>query len=90
MLHYLAGKLAGGGLGRTAPQSAVAPADFQLSQGTGWKLGYDHRSRNPAAFSALVGGDDWSITLSKYEYDDFVKVSTWAASQAADAVLQAN
>jgi len=37
-------------------------------------MGFDRRPHNPGSFSALLGGDDWSMALSKYEYDDFVKV----------------
>lgn len=37
-------------------------------------MGFDKRPHNPGSFSALLGGDDWSFALSKYEYDDFVKV----------------
>lgn len=78
--HYCAGKLEGRGVGSKNSQTPTAPADFQLAQGPGWKLGYDHRSRNPAAFSALVGGEDWSMTLSKYEYDDFIRVRLHSCS----------
>ena len=39
-------------------------------------MGFDRRPHNPASFSALLGGDDWSMALSKYEYDDFCKVIT--------------
>ena len=69
------GSLSGQSPPKTQTQTAAAPQEFQLSQGKGWKMGFDRRPRNPGSFSALLGGDDWSMALSKYEYDDFVKVT---------------
>jgi len=68
------GSLSGRTPPKTETQTAAAPQDFQLSEGKGWKMGFDRRPHNPGSFSALLGGDDWSMALSKYEYDDFVKV----------------
>ena len=68
------GSLSGRTAHKTETQTAAAPQDFQLSEGKGWKMGFDRRPHNPGSFSALLGGDDWSMALSKYEYDDFVKV----------------
>ena len=79
-MFCVVGKLAGRGLGSTLSQPAAAQHDFVLAQGTGWELGYDRKSHNPGTYSALVGGDHWSIALSKYEYDDFVKVHFSAIS----------
>ncbi|KAL3161786.1 hypothetical protein ABBQ38_008880 [Trebouxia sp. C0009 RCD-2024] len=70
----LAGSLSGQSAPKTEAQTAPRPQDFQLSEGKGWKMGFDKRPHNPGSFSALLGGDHWSIALSKYEYDDFVKL----------------
>lgn len=70
----LTGSLSGRTAHKTETQTAAAPQDFQLSEGKGWKMGFDRRPHNPGSFSALLGGDDWSMALSKYEYDDFVKL----------------
>lgn len=70
-----AGSLSGQSAPKTQTQTAARPQDFQLSEGKGWKMGFDRRPHNPGSFSALLGGDDWSMALSRYEYDDFVKVN---------------
>lgn len=54
--------------------SASAPRDFQMSEGKGWKLGHDRAPRKPDEYSALVGADDWSIALTRPEYNDFITV----------------
>lgn len=69
------GSLSGQSAPKTQTQTAERPQEFQLSEGKGWKMGFDRRPHNPGSFSALLGGDDWSMALSRYEYDDFVKVS---------------
>ena len=63
----------------TSGQSAAAgedlpPVDFVLTEGKGWKLGYDRQAPNQDAFSALVGSDAWSIALTTAEYEDFIQV----------------
>lgn len=70
----LTGSLSGRTPPKTETQTAATPQDFILSEGKGWKMGFDKRPHNPGSFSALLGGDDWSMALSKYEYDDFVKL----------------
>lgn len=70
----LTGSLSGRSPPKTETQTAASPQDFSLSEGKGWKMGYDRRPHNPGSFSALLGGDDWSMALSRYEYDDFVKL----------------
>ena len=46
-------------------------------------MGFDKRPHNPGSFSALLGGDDWSMALSRYEYDDFVKVRCHGLMQSS-------
>ncbi|KAK9829283.1 hypothetical protein WJX72_004934 [[Myrmecia] bisecta] len=56
-----------------ASNGAEVPKDFQLAEGLGWKIGLDHGSADPTAFCAVLGGDGWSIALTRAEYNDFVK-----------------
>lgn len=51
---------------------------LQLNEGPGWKLGYGAASSDPASFSAVIGAEDWSLTLRRAEYDDFVQASNGA------------
>ena len=61
--------------GQSAAAGAdVAPVDFVLTEGKGWKLGYDRQAPNQAAYSALVGSDAWSFALTTAEYEDFIQV----------------
>ena len=50
-------------------------------------MGYDRRPHNPGSFSALLGGDDWSMALSRYEYDDFVKVICYMCTVTCQRLL---
>lgn len=51
--------------------------DVFVLQGKGWKLGVNRQlsSRRPSeAYTAFVGGDNWSISLTHEEYNDFIKL----------------
>ena len=82
-----AGSLSGRTPPKTETQTAAMPQDFILSEGKGWKMGFDKRPHNPGSFSALLGGDDWSMALSKYEYDDFVKVRCCGLMQSSSLCI---
>lgn len=82
-----AGSLSGRSPPKTETQTAASPQDFSLSEGKGWKMGYDRRPHNPGSFSALLGGDDWSMALSRYEYDDFVKVTLYMCTITCQRLL---
>lgn len=45
--------------------------DVHVLQGKGWKLGIDQKQKS-SQFCGFIGGDDWSISLTKEEYEDFV------------------
>lgn len=51
------------------------PRDFLLSEGEGWKLGFDRDPINSAAYTALVASDAWSVSMTKQEFTDFVQAS---------------
>ncbi|MGB7413045.1 MAG: DUF1818 family protein [Thermosynechococcaceae cyanobacterium] len=56
----------------------------QLQQGKGWRLGWHPEAET---FLALIGTDDWSIELTRPEFDDFSRllaalVETLAQMQA--------
>ena len=53
---------------------ANRPRDFLLSEGEGWRLGYDRDPVSSTAFTALVGSDTWSVTMTKHEFTDFIQV----------------
>ena len=80
--QYLPHVLSGGGLlagsfvGTSGQPSNGVPRDWHLSEGQGWKLGYDCSPdpSDPTAFTALIGADTWSIALTSAEFADFVKV----------------
>lgn len=52
------------------------PRDFVLSEGEGWKLGYDRDPINPRAHTALVGSDAWSVSMTHQEFTEFVQASS--------------
>ena len=78
MSTYLTGGglLAGSFVGTSGQPANGVPRDWHLSEGQGWKLGYDCSPdpSNPTAFTALIGADTWSIALTSAEFADFVKV----------------
>lgn len=51
------------------------PRDFVLMEGEGWKLGYDRDPINTSAYTALIGSDTWSISMTREEFTDFLQVS---------------
>lgn len=51
----------------------------QLKLGKGWRIGLDP---DAAPFQGLVGADDWSVELTRPEFDEFCQ----AALQLSDTV----
>lgn len=42
----------------------------QFRSGPGWRAGWDPKANS---FQALVGADDWSVELTRAEFDDFCR-----------------
>ena len=63
------------GDGASAAAAAAVPADFELAEGPGWRLGVD-RAAPPGGegYAAVVGGDGWSAALTRDEYDDLTRL----------------
>ncbi|KAK9795502.1 hypothetical protein WJX73_010272 [Symbiochloris irregularis] len=84
------------------PRAEHGPRDFEMAEGHGWKLGFDKSPSGQDQFSALLGGDAWTMELSQKEYGDFVQLlhnlrrsvatlqicGDWGASDGQDATLE--
>ena len=57
-----------------AAKRGQQPRDFVLMEGEGWKMGYDRNPINTSAYTALIGSDTWSISLTRDEFTDFLQV----------------
>eukprot|EP00803_Ostreobium_quekettii_P010637 evm.model.scf_78.6 EVM.evm.TU.scf_78.6 scf_78:112625-113491(-) len=51
----------------------AGPRDLVVMEGRGWKLGLDRGRGEGDGYSAFVGGDAWSMCLSREEFADFVR-----------------
>ena len=58
-----------------AARKGQQPRDFVLMEGEGWKLGYDRNPINTVAYTALIGADSWSVSVTMEEFTDFLQVS---------------
>ena len=57
-----------------AARKGQQPRDFVLMEGEGWKMGYDRNPINTTAYTALIGSDTWSVSLTRDEFTDFLQV----------------
>lgn len=48
--------------------------DIMVLEGKGWKMGLDRCPPDGDEYNAFVGGDDWTVTLSSEEYQDFIQL----------------
>ncbi|GMH40236.1 hypothetical protein BSKO_08140 [Bryopsis sp. KO-2023] len=48
--------------------------DLMVMEGKGWKMGFDRFPRAGDRYNGFIGGDDWTITLTSEEYQDFIQL----------------
>ena len=52
----------------------MTPKDLVVMEGDSWKLGYDRAPPGGDQFTAFVGGEGWTLCLTREEFGDFVKL----------------
>ena len=50
-------------------------SDPVQAQGPRWRLGYDRSPASMSSYTSLVGADNFSVEVTRQEYDDFIKAS---------------
>eukprot|EP00897_Mesotaenium_endlicherianum_P006382 jgi/Mesen1/5772/ME000292S04846 len=54
--------------------STPAEPEFNVLEGTGWRLGYETAPKSEESFCAIVGAGGWSVALTASEFNDFSKL----------------